>query len=280
MGYAAICFAADFRIYPTLIFAMILSVLVALWNGDLAQRFEVSKAACTLFALQDAANLKPGTICSAFMGNSPLWSLSYEVLFYAIYPLVLGFFLKKPTLATHAIGVATLGLIAAFYLHPSHFFLLPAYFIVWWAGAMLAERSLNASAAPRVAFWPILYLLAATGAWGIVTMLEGVDELGTYPVPMLRHFGLALLMVLAAISPIGRWAASMLPLRIASFWGWLAAISYGIYVFHFPLLIQWSVADTTLGFMFAVVVLLILSDFGDRRMSNVTRRLLRFWNRT
>ena len=75
-------------------------------------------------ALQDAGNLKPGTICSPFMANSPLWSLSYELVFYAIYPLLLPLFLRAPKRVSHGIGFATLVLIALYAFAPSHFFLL------------------------------------------------------------------------------------------------------------------------------------------------------------
>ena len=66
------------RVYPTLLFAMGVSIVVASQQGELDQRFDTGELLCTLFALQDAAALKPGTICRPFMGNSPLWSLSYD----------------------------------------------------------------------------------------------------------------------------------------------------------------------------------------------------------
>lgn len=263
------------RIYPTLICAMLLSMAVAWWDGTLAERFDASKAVCTLFALQDAGNLKPGTICSPFMANSPLWSLSYELVFYAIYPLLLPVFLRAPKRVSHGIGLATLVLIALYAFAPSHFFLLPAYFLVWWCGAMAAERFLHSDTpldGPLIAF---AYLFAATAAWGVVLWFEGLNELGTYPMLMVRHFGLALVMLALFLSPAGRWAAERLPLVGVSFWSWIAAASYGIYVFHFPLLIQWSVASTPVGFLAAIGLLLLLSDIGDRRMSIGMRKLMR-----
>lgn len=277
-GLSGYLWRRGLRIYPTLICAMLLSIVVALWDGTFAARFDPTKAACTLFALQDAGNLKPGTICSPFMANSPLWSLSYELVFYAIYPFILPLFLRSPKLVNHAIGVATIVLIALYALAPSHFFLLPAYFLVWWCGAMAAERFLLSGADKSVANLSFLYLFVATTAWGLVLWLEGLDELGTYPMLMVRHFGLALLMLALFLSPIGRMAAARLPLFAVPFWSWVAAVSYGIYVFHFPLLIQWSVADTALGFGLALILTVILSDLGDRRMSKWMRSLVKRLN--
>lgn len=266
------------RIYPTLLIAMTVSVLVALSQDEFARRFELREALCTLFALQDAGALKPGTVCSPFMANSPLWSLSYELVFYAAYPFLLPFFLRRPAFSQHVIGLATLALIVGYSVAPSHFLLLPAYFLVWWCGAMMAERCLNPDAPRNVMVLPLGYLCAAVLVWVGVAVVQGIDRIGTYPVLMVRHFAIAAILIFLAISPVGPWAVARLGRDVAwrrQAWGWASSVSYGVYVIHFPLLIQWSLADTWIGFLIALAVLLAVSDLADRRMNLFIRGFLR-----
>lgn len=263
------------RIYPTLIIAMGVSFAVAAAQGQLGERFDAGEAMCTLFALQDAAALKPGTICRPFMGNSPLWSLSYEVVFYLLYPLVLPLFLRRPRVLQHVLGLATLALIVAYVARPTHFLLLPAYFLIWWCGAMMAERCLNPHAARGMIRWPMFYLALAVLGWAAAAATQGIDRIGTYPMLMLRHYGVALLLLGVAMSPLAGWAVARMGGRGARAWGWASSVSYGVYVIHFPLLIQWQLAASWTGFALACVVVLIISDLADRQMNRLVRGFLR-----
>ncbi len=265
-----------FRIYPTLCIAMFLSAAVAMFDGVFFKRFDWHEALCTLTALQDSANLKPGTICAPFMGNSPLWSLSYEVVFYSIYPFVLRSFHRAPLYTNHVIGVLTLVLILSYSSQPSHFLLLPAYFIIWWVGAMMAEVYLSSGRDLRAMKVPLGYLTGAVGLWTAVVFADGgVRSLGTYPFLMVRHFLLSLIFAAAAFSPLGHLFLRVVARGSRVAWGWLSSISYGVYVFHLPLLIQWSVSDTWVGFLAAFLLLLIFSELADNRLNSLLRRLMR-----
>ena len=266
------------RIYPTLLCAMALSVAVAAMQGDLAQRFDPREGLCTLLALQDAGALKPGTLCRPFMGNTPLWSLSYEILFYLIYPLVLPLFLRRPRLTQNVLGLVTLALIGLYVATastlalPAHVARLGSYFLIWWCGAMMAERCLSPAARDTTVLLPLAWLVAATVLWGVVAARAGaLGEIGVYPMLMVRHFGVAALFVLLALSPAGAWVTARLGRGGRALWAWLSGISYGIYVFHFPLLIQYDLAGSAAGFALSCGLVVLAAEIGDRRLSRALR---------
>ena len=77
------------RIYPTFLIALFVTALIAYANGTLARDFSWWELWGNLAALQDISALKPGVIVSPFLGNDPLWSLSHEIFFYAVFPVVI-----------------------------------------------------------------------------------------------------------------------------------------------------------------------------------------------
>jgi len=272
-GYAARRFL---RIYPALVIAMLVSAAVLAYNGTLAEQFRWQDAACTLFALQDSSALKPGTICGPFLDNSPLWSLSYELLFYVLYPLVLPFYLRAAGRTQHLIGLASLAFAAAYLMMPSHFLLLPSYFVIWWLGAAMAEavdRGVPRLGAIGV---PLTYVLLSGGVWvAKVIASGGIGSLGTYLFLMVRHFFVAVIFTLIAFSPLGPRLARATRVVPAAAWAWLASISYGIYVLHNPLLIHWEVAKDWPGFLLAFALLILLAWLSDNRINLAVRKWLR-----
>ena len=71
------------RIYPILLFVMIVSIILKFLNNDL--NIDFYSFIINLLMLQDIGSLKPGTFAEPFLGNSPLWSLTYEWWFYMIF---------------------------------------------------------------------------------------------------------------------------------------------------------------------------------------------------
>ena len=139
----------------------------------------------------------------------------------------------------------------------------------------MAEHKLNPYAPRSTIRIPLFYLGAAVLVWAAVATIQGVDRIGTYPLLMLRHYAAALLFLLLAICPLGSWITQRIGHRGAAGWGWASAISYGVYVIHFPILIQWHVAQNWIGFVLALAVVIALAELGDRRLNTLMRGGLR-----
>lgn len=259
------------RIYPLLFVAMALTAGVVWANGTLAQSFRLSELAVNLVSLQDVSALKPGVIGDPFLGNSPLWSLSYEVFFYLAFPLIM---ILRRISRQHALavvgGVSVLGY-GTYLIAPNHFSLVSAYLLVWWAGAVVADlyRSRMLSVSELLPTLGLLGLLCGTALAGVV--FYGRSDVGVFPMLPLRHFAFALLCILLCGTALTRLAV-----RVASPMArpatYVASISYGLYVLHYPLLIQWEGAKTPGGFALAVLVLLTVSILGDRMLDKLLPR--------
>jgi peptidoglycan/LPS O-acetylase OafA/YrhL len=259
------------RIYPALIAAMLVSTLVAIDNRTFINDFRWRELLGTLASIQDVPVLKPGVIASPYLQNDPLWSLSYEVAFYIAFPFVLRLWLRHPLWATHSIGVAACAGYVGYMLVPNHWALVTAYFLVWWCGAMAAEaysqgardvRSLGASGC-----W--LLLLATVAAAGV--LITGYRGAGAYPFLMLRHFAASLIMLGVLFGPFGGWLASLF-CRVSRPASAIAALSYGLYVLHYPLLVTWRRAQTGPGLTASILLLAALAYVADRQMNRFLPR--------
>lgn len=255
------------RIYPPMIFAMVVST--ALWAAGLIPAVPtVSDAVTTLLALQDIAYLKPGVIADPYLGNSPLWSLSYEIAFYAVFPLVMVLWRRSETAARIAVPTVAVVAYGTYLLSPNHFSLVVAYFLMWWAGAMAAHlymtnRMTLRQAAPEAVG---LAALAATTALGVVTY--DYAGLGVFPVLMLRHSVFVIALFLLLFSPVRSWLASM-SYPVATPAAAVASVSYGLYVIHYPVLVQTGANTSLWWFVPAAAATVFLAWIADRVLPRV-----------
>ncbi|WP_205647882.1 acyltransferase family protein [Acuticoccus yangtzensis] len=251
------------RIYPTLIIACLIGAVVALDNGNLAAIMDWRRLFGTLAGLQDVSALKPGVIVDPYAGNTPLWSLSYEMFFYLIFPLALMLWHRMPRSSNYIIGVISFASFAFYILIPNHLSLVTAYFLVWWCGAMAANAYLSGARNALALTTPLLWLSALTGLAVLNVTWQGFSSFGTYPFLMVRHFVVAIFLIIFFFGPLGVCAA-----RIS--WPaakpiiFLASISYGLYAFHYPILIRWDRADSAIGTVLAVIFLIAFAIAGDR----------------
>lgn len=263
------------RIYPLLLVAMTVSMLVAFAQSKLAAGFSWSSFFGTLLALQDDTIRKPGAIVRPFMLNVPLWSLSYEVWFYALFPLI-SLQLRKFGQRVCQMGVGAAGVMAiiAYLFLPNFPCLILVYFPIWWLGAMLAEA--HATGTPPVRTTFILQTALVICAAIAICYAEWVKpdaQMVGFLWLLARDFlsTLVLYHVLAAIvgrnwkPEKGRWAA---------LFSFLASISYGLYVLHYPLLIDSGFYGSALGLAIGALLLLALSWLFDRKFSLWLRRAL------
>ncbi|MFC4243532.1 acyltransferase family protein [Gryllotalpicola reticulitermitis] len=225
------------RIYPLVLIAM--GVSTAVWAVGVVSRPPNWRSALATVLSLDDLTAKPGIVSGAYLGNAPLWSLSYEVFFYAIFPLVMVLWRRTPQLTRHLVGAVAVAAYLSYIAAPNHFSLVTAYFALWWAGAAAAKAHLDGGirlGRIRVeAVWLGALTLAAVGSW----VVEGWQGPTNYPFLMVRHFGVALGLLLVLATPV-RTRLATLALRGAPVWAWVASISYGIYALHYPIVIQTS----------------------------------------
>jgi peptidoglycan/LPS O-acetylase OafA/YrhL len=153
--------------------------------------------------------------------NGPLWSLSYEFWYYAMFPLFLLAAIGRFRLATRVL-LAALGVCIAIFVNVS----VAIYFSVWLLGALLA--------ALPVRRWPAL----ANNA-GLMSCL--VLLIGTTVAWRLKHYGFwgdlsvgasfAGFMYFLRALTADRYGCRALYKRVATF---LSGISYSLYLLHVP----------------------------------------------
>lgn len=250
------------RIYPPLLFAMAISAIVGLLIGNFWAEFSYQSLIGTLFALQDNTDGQPGVITGPFMGNSPLWSLSYEVFFYLIFPFVLRCWRAWPAATNHLVGAISCLAYIAFAFSPHHLFIVTAYFLIWWCGCMTAQRYLDGVRCIRgmkaLTAWLLLLCVVSL----LVVYETGFRGLGVYPFLSARHFLASASLLFLFFGPIGAALAS-LALRFRRASAFLASISYGLYVLHWPILIQSGLAGSPVGAASGLVILFIAARLGD-----------------
>jgi peptidoglycan/LPS O-acetylase OafA/YrhL len=250
---------------------MLVSTLIAIDNRTFFSTFSWKELLGTLASIQDVSFLKPGVIADPYLHDDPLWSLSYEVAFYVAFPIILSLWLRFPSRANHSIGVACCTAYVVYIVAPNHWSLVSAYFLVWWCGAMAADAYLKGARDVRSIGVPIFWLLCLTMLAAAAVFFDGYRGLGLYPFLMLRHFAFALIMLVILFGPIGTKIASPL-VRFSKPAAALASVSYGIYVLHFPLLVDWNRARGSFGLMAATILLAAAAYLVDRQLNRYLPR--------
>jgi peptidoglycan/LPS O-acetylase OafA/YrhL len=187
-------------------------------TGDAYLDQSFARTGYTLESIVPALLLLPSSLGVDFGSNGPLWSLAYEAIYYALYPWWLQ--VRRWSRQAAFVGVP----IACFSLYFVPFTAFPlvvlAHYPVWLAGALIAERMVNAGVTTRTAVAG-----ATLFAGGVVLRLLSPTFLFALIAAVL--FGAGAVMFFAAV----QWRNKLL--TVAEF---LGLRSYTIYIVHFPLL--------------------------------------------
>lgn len=185
---------------------------------------------------QDLTNL-PGTWTAPYMGNTPLWSLSYEWWFYLAFLLLM---MMARSWAVRTAIVTGLALLAAaiYPTWPDWSLRVTFSMSIWWTGVLVAK----AWSEKRLDGWQGLLPAIPLGATAVVlTLSVGLTEgfagrrLGEFPLIEIRRLAAGLVIFLAALGwrAIGWRGFDRVGLTVA----WVAPISYGLYIVHRPFLL-------------------------------------------
>jgi peptidoglycan/LPS O-acetylase OafA/YrhL len=252
------------RIYPMLLVAMLISSVLAL-TGLVGEKFTLCSFIGTIFSVQDISQLKPGVIVDPFLGNAPLWTLSYEVFFYLAFPFVMRVFVAHVILSRLLVGVSACALLGSYLLLPNHFSLVGGYFYTWWLGAVLAysysQKSLRFSALKiELIFGLVLILISLLGC-----IHYAPRGLGVFPLLTFRHFCSALAFFAMALSPMRR-IVSRGAAALGNVPQFIASISFGVYIFHFPIVVQTGAFNSTVTFWAAIFLTFALAFIVERKL--------------
>lgn len=231
------------RIYPILLFVMTVSILLEFSLNDLI--FNFNSFLFNIFMLQDIGALKPGTFAEPFLGNSPLWSLSYEWWFYIIF--FIHFFLYKKIFKNLAFIYysgfifSVLGLVSYFYL-PNQISLIIMYYYIWLSGAVLCIIFFENIPNKKTSIFKllILYFFIIIIYFLFFILNKNTSSIGIHPLLELRHYITSFIFLIIALFYTkyfytklknNNFYQKILKIGIKP-----ASISFGVYVIHYPVM--------------------------------------------
>jgi len=214
---------------------------------------------------------------------APLWSISVEEQFYAIWPSVFRL-LSKRTFVIFSVVVAIFSLASTAILASRGASSLDLWmnslseFIFFAAGSLLAHR-FNAMQKPNL-LRAILLMSSGVVLWFITEILCKIDDRGTQALPILLSLGYLFIAVGCALLIMG---ALSIPARAIPEWlRYLGKISYGLYVFHALSMhlvrsapLKWHLQTPGFEFVVILAITLAMADLSYRFLEKPFLRLKR-----
>jgi peptidoglycan/LPS O-acetylase OafA/YrhL len=209
-----------------------------------------------LLMLQDTQWLKPNVVCGPFLGNSPLWSLSYEWWFYMFF-----FIFTKRVKVSASIYVYIISVLSAItYLFSPNFVNRELmYLAIWWIGADMAKFYVSNEAITLNSLrFQLSVLIIVILILGLNVRLNNnpLATIGMSPFLELRHFLFALVAIIGAVlwNRI-HWVAFN---KTIGLFEPIASISFGIYISHWFLVSEAHYLDSIIQNVYIKYVLYII----------------------
>lgn len=208
------------RIYPALFAALLLTLAadsISLTLPPVSHKIlDIGPHAflVDLFSLQGVAGKTYGS-------NGALWTLSLEVQFYLLYPLVFAL-RRRFGLGAVIAGIAAINVVSALTLQRHDLTLFTSYWFSWILGAWVAEARLRGSAGFPFAY-PAAALLAVAGCIAF--------HFGQYGAFQLWACAFACYFVKALSRPFVAGGI------VTSLFSKLGEFSYSLYLIHLPLFV-------------------------------------------
>lgn len=187
------------RIYIPLVFVMLLGWLLASMRVDGWANPEFAQLFLNLLMLQDL-EFKPNILVTPYMGNSPLWSLSYEWWFYMLY-YPIQHYLNSPQRQQCFVYFISILAALVYLTSPTFIPRILMYLSIWWTGVALSNAYLK-NQTIRIKDTRLAMLgLATVCSINLLNVLltNEVGRIGAHPLLELRHHIFALAVVAGAL---------------------------------------------------------------------------------
>jgi peptidoglycan/LPS O-acetylase OafA/YrhL len=216
------------RIYPVLLAALVLTFALDWFSLQLPpvshkiREIGLQAFLVNLFSLQGVAG-------KTFGSNGALWTLSLEVQFYAIYPLL--FALRRRIGMTSVLAiVAAVNVVSAYVLERHDIQFFTSYWFSWTLGAWIADAKARPAPQARSSVW--LYALAA----GFIALGCAAFHFGQYGAFQLWAIGFAFYLYKALDRGNGNQSPAF-GQRLLSRFG---DFSFSLYLIHLPIFVLLS----------------------------------------
>ncbi|MFM0356302.1 acyltransferase [Paraburkholderia nemoris] len=216
------------RIYPVLLAALVLTFALDWVSLQLPpvnhkiREIGLQAFLVNLFSLQGVAG-------KTFGSNGALWTLSLEVQFYAIYPLL--FALRRRLGMTSVLAmVAVINVLSAYVLERHDLQFFTSYWFSWTLGAWIADAKARSTPEARSSVW--LYVLAAA----FIALGCAAFHFGQYGAFQLWAVGFAFYLYKALERPNAD-KANTPGVRLLSRFG---DFSFSLYLIHLPIFVLLS----------------------------------------
>ncbi len=215
------------RIYPVLLAALLLTFALDSFSLQLppvshkVREIGLHAFLVNLFSLQGVAGYTYGS-------NGALWTLSLEVQFYLVYPLLFAL-RRRFGMTTILMCVALINVVSAFALERHDIQFFPSYWLSWTLGAWIADvKARPTPAAHRASMWWYGFAAGFT-ALGCVAF-----HFGQYGAFQLWAIGFACYLYKALDR---RRAVETPAVRLLSYFG---DFSFSLYLIHLPIFVLLS----------------------------------------
>jgi peptidoglycan/LPS O-acetylase OafA/YrhL len=229
------------RLYIPLFFIFILGyVLKCVHEGGLADP-EWRQLGGNLLMIQDVITQKPNVLCGVYMGNGPLWSLSYEWWFYMLFFVLVTRI--KPEKINLWVSIISITAAFSYLFYPFFVNRLLMYFAIWWIGVKFATTYLNQekfTIRSLIPYGAVLLTITLILALNLYLNREVIHtyqfKYSAFPIIEFRHFAFALITMFAAVFwQMNKWIGFD---YIFGVFKYIAPCSYVIYISHTYLVVH------------------------------------------
>ena len=261
------------RIYFPFFISLLLSLLIVTVDKIQIKMDFFTSLLGNVLMLQDIKELKPGVWFDPFLGNLPLWSLAYEwwfyMLFFPLYHLIFNLSYRIYLV----LGISFTAY-SVYIWHPNQPCLYLSYLIIWWSGVEAADI-LKPLKTGRFAIGRLKPIFICLFIMLLLTTvpIRSTIHFGYYPFLIFRHF----LSVIVALSLGYFWYQKKLIFfnKTIGLFKVIAPISYGLYIFHYPILFRWNISIGWLELPSKLIIIFVLAYVVEIKLQPIVNRYLR-----